>query len=239
MSGFLRPSAERDKEIPARESALASRANSAHFAAAAELNDVRRMTDEVPKPFLPRWLRIVLIGRRPSVTLVRIALLVVVMFTVFGFILLPVRVSGPSMLPNYRNGGVNLVNRFAYLRHEPRRGDVVTIRISGDEYSAGELFSDLGHFRVQFRRLFRPSMMYMKRVVGLPGESIAFFDGQLLVNGQPLDEPYLKFSCHWEHEPIILGADQFFLVGDNRSMRMEDHTFLAKGRKRIVGKILL
>ena len=197
------------------------------------------MTDEVKKPFLPRWLRIVLVGRRPSFTLVRIVVLVVVTFTLFGFILLPVRVDGPSMLPTYRTGGVNLVNRFAYLRHEPRRGDVVTIRISGDEYSAGELLSDLLHVRLQFRRLFRPSLMYMKRVVALPGETLAFSDGRLLINGEPQDEPYLKFSCRWERGPLKLEADQFYVVGDNRSMRMEDHTCGPAKRARIVGKVML
>ena len=197
------------------------------------------MIDEVKKPFLPRWLSIVLIGRRPSFTLVRIVVLVVGTFTLFGFILLPVRVSGPSMLPTYRAGGVNLVNRFAYLRQEPRRGDVVTIRTSGVEYSAAELFEDLLHFRVQFSRLFRPSIMYMKRVVGLPGETIAFSGGRLFVDGQPLAEDYLKFSSTWEDAPKKLGANEFYVVGDNRSMRKEDHTCGGIARRQIVGKVLL
>jgi signal peptidase I len=197
------------------------------------------MTAEEKKPLLPRWLRIVLIGRRPRFTLVRIAVLVVVAFTLFGFILLPVRVTGPSMLPTYRTGGVNVVNRFAYLRQEPQRGDVVTIRISGSEFSAREFFDDLRHVRVEFRRLFRPSVMLMKRVVGLPGETIEFSGGRLLVDGQPLDEPYLKFSCHWDSEPKKLGADQFFVVGDNRSMRMELHEHGVAERARIVGRVML
>ena len=197
------------------------------------------MTDEVKKSCLPHWLRIVLIGRRPRFTLVRIVVLAVVAFMVFGFILLPVRIAGPSMLPTYRTGGVNVVNRFAYLRHEPRRGDIVTIRISGTEYSAGELFTDLKHLHLEFGRLFRPSMMYMKRVVGLPGETIEFSGGKLLVDGQPLNEPYLRFSCRWDLPPKKLGANQYFVVGDNRAMRWEDHTFGAAERERIVGKVML
>ena len=117
------------------------------------------MTDEVKKPFLPRWLRIVLIGRRPKFTLVRIVVLGVGVFIVFGFILLPVRIDGPSMLPTYRTGGVNLVNRCAYLRQAPRRGDVVTIRISGAEYATGELLDDLRHLRVEFRRPCGPGAL--------------------------------------------------------------------------------
>ena len=197
------------------------------------------MTDEEKQPFLPHWLRIVLIGRRPKYTLLRIGVLAIGAFLLFGFILLPVRISGPSMLPTYRASGVNLVNRLAYLRHEPRRGDVVTIRISGAEYSPRELFTGLAHLQLEFGRLFRPSLMYMKRVVGLPGETIAFSGGKLIVDGQMIAEPYLKFSCDWERPPQKLGSNQFFVVGDNRAMRMEDHTFGAAERKRIVGKVLL
>lgn len=197
------------------------------------------MTDEVKKPFLPHWLRIVLIGRRPRYTMMRIVALILVAFVLFGFILLPVRIGGPSMLPNYRTGGVNVVNRLAYLRHGPERGDVVTIRISGTEYSPGEFFKDLRHFQLDMGRLFRPSMMYMKRVVGLPGETVEFSRGRLLVDGKPVIEPYLRFSCHWERPPQKLGPDQYFVVGDNRAMRMEDHTFGATERGRIVGRVML
>lgn len=197
------------------------------------------MTDEEKTSTAPHWLRVVLIGRRPRFTLVRIAVLIVVVFVVFGFFLLPVRIDGPSMLPNYRTGGVNLVNRLAFLRQEPVRGDVVTIRVSGREYLAGELGRALLHFNVDFSRLFRPSVMYMKRVVGLPGETVEFVQGKLLVNGQLVAEPYLRFSCYWNRPPQTLGPDQFFVVGDNRAMRMEDHTFGATERGRIVGKVLL
>jgi signal peptidase I len=143
------------------------------------------------------------------------------------------------MSPAYRNGSFNLVNRLAYLRHPPRRGDVVAIRISGREYSRGELLHDLTHIRVDLGRLFRPSVMYLKRISGLPGETIVFSRGQLLVDGTPLDEPYQKSSCDWERPPQKLGLDQFFVVGDNRAMRMEDHTFGAAERSHIVGKIML
>ena len=197
------------------------------------------MTDGAKKSGLPDWLRIVLIGRRPRHTAVRIVVLVVVAFVVFGFLLLPVRIDGPSMLPNYRGGAVNLVNRLAYLRHDPRRGDVVTIRISGTEYSCAEFCRDLKQFRVDFSRLSRPSMLYMKRVVGLPGETIEFSEGRLVINGKRLSEPYLKFPCRWERPPQKLAPNQFFVVGDNRAMRMLDHTFGAAERNQIVGRVLL
>jgi signal peptidase I len=187
----------------------------------------------------PEWLRIAIFGRRPRFTLARIVVLVIVVFVVFGFMLLPIRINGPSMLPTYPNGGVNVINRLAYLRHEPRRGDVVAIRISGTEYSAGELVRDLAHVRLKWGRVFRPSMMYMKRIVGLPGETVAFVHGHATINGQILTEPYVKTPCDWEREPVKIGPDEYFCVGDNRSMPQEYHTFGRAPRDRIVGKILL
>ena len=77
------------------------------------------------------WVRTIIIGRNPKLTLIRIVFLVVACFVVFKFILLPIRVDGPSMLPTYRESSVNFVNCLAYLNHEPKRGDVVAVRYSG------------------------------------------------------------------------------------------------------------
>lgn len=168
-----------------------------------------------PQPPAPSWVRAIVIGRRPRWTLIRIVVLVITCVVVFKFILLPIRIVGPSMLPTYRQSGFNLVNRLAYLRHEPQRGDVVSIRFTGH------------------------SIMLMKRVVGLPGETVAFAHGQLLINGQPFPEPYVKLPCKWDRAPRTLGPTEYFVVGDNRSMRLDLHEHGAVERKRIVGKVLL
>jgi signal peptidase I len=163
----------------------------------------------------PGLVRVIAIGRNPKNTLIRIVVLVVVCFVVFNFILLPIRVTGISMLPAYKDRSVNCVNRLAYLWHEPRRGDVVSIRYAG------------------------PHVMLMKRIVGLPGETVAFKDGRVLINGTPLDEPYEKSPCDWNLPPVKLGADEYFVVGDNRTMPAELHTFGRVERERIIGKVLL
>jgi signal peptidase I len=163
----------------------------------------------------PSWLRTILIGRRPERTLVRIVVLVVTCFVFFRFVFLPIRVEGASMAPTYKDRRVNFVNRLAYLLHEPQRGDVVAIRLSGI------------------------SVMYMKRIVGLPGETIAFHDGRVYINGQPLAEPYVKFPSSWEHEAQRLGPTEYYFVGDNRSMPQADHTQGKADQERIVGKVLL
>lgn len=170
---------------------------------------------------LLRWLRVLAIGRRPKATLIRIAVLVAVCLVTFKFILLPIRVEGISMQPTYHTGQVNCVNRLAYLFHKPQRGDIVSVRLSKPDGLAS------------------PSVMYMKRIIGLPGETVAFHGGRVFINGKPLDEPYVKFPCDWEHAPIQCGPDQYYVVGDNRSMPFELHMQGRVERDRIVGKLFL
>jgi len=163
----------------------------------------------------PGWLQRVVIGRNPKRTAVRIFVLSFTCFVLFRYVLLPIRVEGVSMMPTYKERRPNFVNRLGYYFHEPRRGDVVTIRTSGI------------------------SIMYMKRVIGLPGETVAFHLGRALIDGQILDEPYIKYPCDWELPPRHLGPNEYFLVGDNRSMPASDHTMGVALRDRIVGKVLL
>jgi signal peptidase I len=167
------------------------------------------------RPRWRRWVRIAVIGRNPKVTLARVAVLIITCFLVREFILLPIRVEGISMLPTYKDRYWNLVNRLAYFRHEPQRGDVVSIRLAG------------------------PHVMYMKRIIGLPGETVAFANGRVLINGEALDEPYEKSSCDWNCPPVKLGPDKYYVVGDNRTMPQELHTHGETPRYRILGKVLL
>ena len=164
----------------------------------------------------PSGLNRVIFGRNPKRTLVRIVILVTAACLIRGFVLLPVKVEGPSMLPTYRNHTVHIINRLAYLFHEPRRGDVVAIR-----FLAG------GH------------MMYLKRIIGLPGETVNFHAGQLYINGQPVAEPYVKLRSNWEHEAEPDGPDQYYVVGDNREMEWVRHEQGRAPRDLIVGKLML
>ena len=163
----------------------------------------------------PHWLQVLTIGRRPKNTLIRIVVLAAACFVTFKFILLPIRIDGISMLPTYHTGQVNCINRLAYLRHAPQRGDIVSVRLAGN------------------------SVMFMKRIIGLPGETVSFAGGKTFINGKFLDEPYLKFSCDWEAEPIQCSANEFYVVGDNRSMPFTFHTQGRAERERIVGKLFL
>jgi signal peptidase I len=164
----------------------------------------------------PHWLQVIAVGRNPRVTLVRIAVLVIVCFVLFSYVLLPVHVQGISMLPTYKDGSINFVNRLAYVWHEPRRGDVVSIRGYAGEH-----------------------LMLLKRIIGLPGETVTFNNGRVFIDGQILDEPYEKSECAWTLPPEKLGTNQYFIVGDNRTMDWRDHKFGKVDRDNIMGKVLL
>jgi len=173
------------------------------------------MATESPVSQSSSWLRRVIVGRNPKRTLARTALWVLLCVVVSNFVLVPIKVKGISMMPTYQPNRVNFVNRLAYLFHPPRRGDVVAIKLAG------------------------PHVMYLKRVVGLPGETVTFHGGRLFINGEPLDEPYVGYRCDWEHEPIEVGPDEYYVVGDNRSMDFYDHEQGKSSRERILGKTLL
>jgi signal peptidase I len=166
-------------------------------------------------------------GRNPKVTLLRAAVWAAVCVVVFKILLVHVRVSGISMLPTCPDQSVYWVNRLAYVWQEPRRGDVVAIRFIQTDDSIS--------------RLEPPHVMLLKRIIALPGETVAFVNGRVLINGKILDEPYEDedYPCFWNCAPITLGPDQYYVVGDNRSMPPEDHTHGPYDRSRIVGKARL
>jgi len=156
----------------------------------------------------------IVFGSNPRATLIRIAVLVVGAFIVFGLLLQPLRLQGVSMLPTYTEGTLTFANRAAYALHPPRRFDVVAIRMAG------------------------PSVLYVKRIIGLPGEHVAIVDGTVTIDGTPLAEPNVVNRSAWNMDAMTLDADEYFVVGDNRSMTIEEHDFGRATRNRMVGKLV-
>lgn len=170
------------------------------------------------------WIRRVVIGRDPKRTLARLVIWVVSCLVIFKFMLLPIRVQGVSMLPTFKEGRVNFVNRLSYVFGEPRRGDTVAIRMR----------SGRGFWRTTGEHI-----MYLKRIIALPGETIEFRNGRVFINGEPLYEPYLKYPCAWDQPPEQIGPGEYYVVGDNRAMDFSEHYQGKAWRSQIVGKTLL
>ena len=166
-------------------------------------------------------------GRNLKVTLLRMVIWAVLVVVGFKLSLVHVRVDGISMLPTCPDRSVYWVNRLAYIWHGPQRGDVVAIRFVPADNSIS--------------RLELPHIMLLKRIIGLPGDTVAFKDGRVLINGEILDEPYEEDGngCDWNCAPVTVGPGQYYVVGDNRSMPPQDHTHGIYERNRIVGKARL
>jgi signal peptidase I len=163
----------------------------------------------------PYWLRYVF-GRNPAWTLVRILFVTFVVLVLFKFVLLPIRVTGDSMFPNYRNGQIKFANKLAYLKHPPKRGDVVAVEFAGRE------------------------VLLLKRIVGLPGETVQVKSGDVYINGKRLEEPYANGKIPapdrnrlGRSDPIPLGPSEYMVVGDNRPIS-EGYI---KQEREIIGKV--
>ena len=158
--------------------------------------------------------RRIVFGRNPRRTAVRVLVLASISFITFRWVLIPMRAEGISMLPTYQSGSLNLVNRLAYLNQKPSRGDIVAIRLAG------------------------PHVLYVKRIIALPGERISMSEGQVYVNGAPLIEPYVRNRKPWDVPEVTLTSREYFVIGDNRGMRASDHDFGRVDFSRIVGRIV-
>ena len=136
-------------------------------------------------------------------------LLAFLCYAFFTWVLWPVKVTGDSMLPNFLNGSRHFIFKLAYSSGRPRRGDVI-----GMYFTNGDV--------------------YIKRIVGLPGEEVSFVDGGVAINGQPLREPYLRSKVPWELNPVTLREGDYFVMGDNRATSWLGFVSL----DRIIGKVV-
>ena len=148
--------------------------------------------------------------------LIRIAILAVTAFIFFGFICKPMFLNGESMEPNYLSGTLNFCWTPTYWFKKPQRGDVVVLRYAGDK------------------------VLLLKRVIGLPGDTIEFRDGILYLNGVEQEEPYVKFKrARWNLKPRKVPEGHYYVIGDNRSMPMYQHKFGEIRQTRLEGALLL
>ena len=140
-----------------------------------------------------------------------LAIVAVAAFVFFGFMCIPFRVKGDGMDPAYRDGQFNFCWAPRYAFSEPRRSEVVAVKIPGRE------------------------AVYLKRVVAVEGDTFAFLNGKLMLNGKPAEEPYVHHPCDWTSPPIVVSEGYFCMVGDNRDEPLEQHLILLTRHDHILG----
>ncbi len=141
------------------------------------------------------------------------------------FVVSLARIKGRSMLPTLHDRDFALVWRLTYLFRTPRRGDVVICHYPG---------------RKMKRLPFLPQA-FVKRVTGLPGDTVEWLDGELLLNDAPLKEPYLDPArCRFKRTrpPLILGPDEYYVLGDNRDSSNDSRSVGPIRRRAIRGRVV-
>ncbi len=159
---------------------------------------------------------LVALGREIRAFLRDLALTVLIAIVIVAFVIQPVRVEGTSMLPRLHDGERIFVNKFIYKFEPIRRGDIVVFWYPND-----------------------PSKSFIKRVIGLPGETISIRRGVVYINGEPLLEPYLDPRLHTREEnmaPVYVREHYYFVMGDNRDSSNDSRQWGLVPEKYIYGK---
>jgi signal peptidase I len=130
------------------------------------------------------------------------------------FVRLP-QVSGLSMEPHIRSGEYVVINTFAYRIGVPRRGEIVAFRHEGDARA-----------------------VFIKRVIGLPGDHIRIDRGQVYVNGTKLVEPYVQHSDDRSFAELVVPPLSVYVLGDNRADSEDSRLFGPVGDERLIGRAI-
>ncbi|VAW32263.1 Signal peptidase I [hydrothermal vent metagenome] len=150
-----------------------------------------------------------------------ILLVVLVVVPIRLFIAQPFVVDGESMHPTFENGNYLIVDEISYDFEKPKRGEVIVFRYPGN-----------------------PSIFYIKRVIGLPGETVTIKNGITTItkpNGASLtlSEPYISARDASSPTNITLTPTQYFVMGDNRPESSDSRVWGPLPARDIVGRVLL
>lgn len=138
-------------------------------------------------------------------------LAVVLALTIRALLFEPIRVDGKSMLETLQDGEIVLVTKPAVLLNKLQRGDVVIVRFPNrSKTTALRLGAPLDLEFVSHE-------LFVKRLVALPGDSVAVLNGQLVVNDAIVQEDYIDYPPRQDYPRRVLGPDEYMVMGDNRA----------------------
>ncbi|HLC23027.1 MAG TPA: signal peptidase I [Dehalococcoidia bacterium] len=140
------------------------------------------------------------------------------LFAIVAFLVLrasvqTVRIDLPSMEPTIKPGWWIMLNKISYHFTDPKRGDIVVFDAPID-----------------------PGHDFIKRVIGLPGDTVEVKNNTVVVNGVTLQEPYVAYPPHYTLAPETIPAGQYFVLGDNRDVSIDSHYGWLVPRDKLVGK---
>lgn len=148
-----------------------------------------------------------------------IVLAIVMSVIINTFLVINARVPSASMENNVMTGDRLFGNRLAYIKDDPERGDIIIFKYPDDE-----------------------SQLFIKRVIGLPGETVTVIDGKVYIDDadEPLNEPYLAQEMIGTFGPYEVPENAYFVMGDNRNYSLDarfwDNTYVY--RDKILGKAM-
>jgi len=138
-------------------------------------------------------------------------LAVVIALTIRALLFEPIRVDGRSMLETLQDGEIVLVTKPAVLLNKLQRGDVVIVRFPRRSKTVKlPLGAPLDLAFVQHE-------LFVKRLVALPGDSVAMVNGQLVVNDMPVQEDFIAYPARQDYPRRVLGENEYMVMGDNRA----------------------
>ncbi len=157
--------------------------------------------------------------------IVEVLVLVGVIYLAISLSLAAYHVDGPSMQPNFQNGQLMAVNKLSYVFGTPQRGDVVVVSCYPLDPTNPEI---------------HPGDGCVKRIIGVPHDTIAYTPDSVTVNGHLLNEPYIihdTTNASGTAGKVTLGANQYWIMGDNRPVSRDSRYWGPVPRSYIVGKV--
>lgn len=142
--------------------------------------------------------------------------LAIVIFLVIRVGVQNYRIEGQSMEPNFHNGEYLLVNKLAYRLGSFERGDVIVFHYPND-----------------------PTKDYIKRVVGLPGDTVEIRDARLFVNNIAVEEPYAHMPMMRDAPPTLVEPDHLYVLGDNRPASADTRSWGLLDQELVIGQAWL
>ncbi len=146
--------------------------------------------------------------------IIETVLLTVIIYIAVNFATGRFRIEGSSMEPSMHPNQYVLVDKITYMLSTPQRGDVVV-----------------------FNYPLATERDFIKRVIGLPGETVRIESGVVYVNNEPLDEPYIAAAPNYNNT-WTMGPDEYFVLGDNRNSSSDSHSWGPLNRQYLIGRAI-